>query len=120
MLGPFTYDLVSLLEDSYIQWPRSDVLRWLTYFYQISPVAQTRSLPEFTRAFDLCGLQRHLKVLGIFCRLHLRDHKHGYLRDLPLTLHYVHACSEAYPELQPFYHFMQKRVYQHFIEKQPL
>jgi len=120
MRGPFTYDLVSLLEDSYIQWPRSDVLHWLTFFYHASPIAQTRSLKEFTRAFDLCGLQRHLKVLGIFCRLHLRDHKNNYLRDLPLTLHYVYACLETYPELKPFYNFMQQSVYQHFIEKQPL
>lgn len=120
MRGPYTYDLVSLLEDSYIQWPRSDVLRWITFFYEASPIAQTKSLQAFIRAFDLCGLQRHLKVLGIFCRLHLRDHKTAYLRDLPLTLHYVHACLENYPELTPFYHFMQERVYQPFLEKQPL
>lgn len=120
MRGPYAYDLVSLLEDSYIQWPRSDVLRWLTFFYNNAPIAKTRSLNDFIRSFDLCGLQRHLKVLGIFCRLHLRDHKSTYLRDLPLTLHYVHACLETYPELKPFYQFMQQKVYQHFIEKQPL
>lgn len=119
MRGPYAYDLVSLLEDSYIQWPKHDVLRWLTFFYNHAATAQTRSLDEFIRAFDLCGLQRHLKVLGIFCRLHLRDHKSAYLRDLPLTLHYVHACLEKYPELKPFYQFMQEKVYQHFIEKQP-
>ncbi len=119
MRGPFTYDLVSLLKDCYIQWPREHVIRWLTYFYHKLPSTHGWSLMEFTRAFDLCGLQRHLKVLGIFCRLHLRDHKAAYLRDLPLTLHYVNACSESYAELQPFYHFIQKKVYLPFTEKNP-
>ena len=75
---------------------------------------------DFIRAFDLCGLQRHLKVLGIFCRLHLRDHKAAYLRDLPLTFNYVNACTESYPELRPFFNFMQTRVYQPFAAKCPL
>ena len=117
MRGPFTYDVVSLLKDCYIQWPREHVLRWLDYFYHELPMSHGYSLNEFTRAFDLCGLQRHLKVLGIFCRLHLRDHKAAYLRDLPLTFNYVTACTESYGELQPFYHFMQNRVYLPFIEK---
>ena len=110
MLGPFTYDLVSLLKDCYIQWPREAVLRWLTYFYEHSPIAKQWPLPLFIRAFDLCGLQRHLKVLGVFSRLYLRDNKPGYLKDLPLTLHYVLACLESYDELRPFYQFMQQRI----------
>ena len=109
MQGPMTYDLVSLLKDCYIQWPSEYVIRWLTLFYHSSSVAQQLSLPQFKRAFDLCGLQRHLKVLGVFCRLFLRDNKANYLKDLPLTRHYVMACLETYPELQPFYHFMDQR-----------
>jgi hypothetical protein len=116
MRGPFTYDLVSLLKDCYIQWPREDVIRWVTYFYNHLPNTGELSLAEFIRAFDLCGLQRHLKVLGIFCRLYLRDHKAGYLRDLPLTFNYVNACAESYSELQPFYQFMQEKVYLPFTE----
>lgn len=111
MRGPFTYDLVSLLKDCYIQWPREKVIDWLTYFYHKLPLAHGWSLAAFTRGFDLCGLQRHLKVLGIFCRLHLRDKKATYLGDLPLTFNYVTACLESYNELQPLYHFIQERVF---------
>jgi aminoglycoside/choline kinase family phosphotransferase len=109
MLGPITYDLVSLLKDCYIQWPTEQVTRWLTLFYNCSASAQQLSLPAFQRAFDLCGLQRHLKVLGVFCRLFLRDNKANYLNDLPLTRHYVMACLESYPELQAFYDLMDQR-----------
>ncbi|CEG55780.1 aminoglycoside phosphotransferase family protein [Legionella fallonii] len=111
MRGPLTYDLVSLLKDCYISWSREQVLEWVAFFHSQSEVAQQYSLPEFIRAFDLCGLQRHLKVLGIFCRLHLRDNKPGYLGNLPLTLKYVLECSEIYEELHPFFHFLQNRVY---------
>lgn len=119
MRGPFTYDLVSLLKDCYIQWPREQVIHWLTHFYHKLHISDEWTLTEFTRSFDLCGLQRHLKVLGIFCRLHLRDSKTTYLRDLPLTFNYVNACLESYSELHPLYHFMQERVYLPFTEKHP-
>jgi aminoglycoside/choline kinase family phosphotransferase len=111
MRGPLTYDLVSLLKDCYISWPREQVLEWVAFFHARSELASRYSLVEFIRAFDLCGLQRHLKVLGIFCRLYLRDNKAGYLANLPLTLKYVLECSEIYEELHPFFHFLQKRVY---------
>lgn len=111
MSGPITYDLVSLLKDCYIAWPREKILEWLTYFYANHPITRsTYELPDFIRAFDLCGLQRHLKVLGVFSRLHLRDNKPGYLKDLPLTLQYVMECTESYSELQPLYQFFQERV----------
>ena len=119
MRGPFSYDLVSLLKDCYIQWPRKDVTHWLTHFYQQLPTTDGWSLAEFTRGFDLCGLQRHLKVLGIFCRLSLRDNKVAYLHDLPLTLHYVNTCLENYSELEPLYHFMQKKIFLPFAERHP-
>jgi N-acetylmuramate 1-kinase len=111
MSGPLTYDLVSLLKDCYISWPRTKVLEWVEFFYKQNSLAQEYTLAEFVRAFDLCGLQRHLKVLGIFCRLHLRDNKPGYLKDLPLTLKYVLECTETYEELHPLFHFLQTRVY---------
>ncbi|KTC87091.1 aminoglycoside phosphotransferase family protein [Legionella brunensis] len=110
MIGPFTYDLVSLLKDCYIQWPREQVMEWLSTFHKQSSLAKEWLLDNFIYAFDLCGLQRHLKVLGVFSRLHLRDNKPNYLKDLPLTLHYVMACLESYKELEPFYQFMQKRI----------
>lgn len=110
MCGPLTYDLVSLLKDCYIQWPREQVITWLTYYYDQAPAAKQYSLPHFIQAFDYCGLQRHLKVLGIFSRLYLRDNKPNYLRDLPLTLHYVTACLEGHEDLNAFYQFMQHRI----------
>lgn len=111
MRGPLTYDLVSLLKDCYISWPRNKVLQWVQFFYEHSTAAQAHySFAEFVRAFDLCGLQRHIKVLGVFSRLFLRDGKAGYLKDLPLTLNYVLECSEIYEEFHPFFNFLQKRV----------
>ncbi|MFT4060056.1 MAG: phosphotransferase [Legionella sp.] len=111
MCGPLTYDLVSLLKDCYIAWPRAKILEWVELFYEQNSLASMYTLPEFIRAFDLCGLQRHLKVLGIFCRLHLRDNKSGYLKDLPLTLSYVLECVETYEELHSLFNFFQMRVY---------
>lgn len=110
MQGPMSYDLVSLLKDCYISWPREQVLDWALRFYHQSVLAQTLSEDEFIKAFDLCGLQRHLKVLGIFSRLYLRDHKEAYLKDLPLTLSYTLECCHIYPELHPFYDFLQTRI----------
>lgn len=117
MRGPFAYDLVSLLKDCYVQWPREQVIQWVTYFYEQLPNSYGWSLQQFMHAFDLCGLQRHLKVLGIFSRLHLRDNKPSYLKDLPLIFNYVTACAESYKELQPFYRFMQEKIYLPFKEK---
>jgi aminoglycoside/choline kinase family phosphotransferase len=109
MLGPFVYDLVSLLKDCYIAWPREQVVQWALYFKNEMNHASYEE-DEFIRVFDLCGLQRHLKVLGVFCRLYLRDKKAAYLRDLPLTLRYVLECTEIYPCFHPFFDFMQRRV----------
>lgn len=111
MRGPLSYDLVSLLKDCYISWPREQIITWVNYFYSHNSLAKNYDLAEFIRFFDLCGLQRHLKVLGIFCRLYLRDGKSGYLKDLPLTLKYVLECTERYPELHSFCHFLQNRAY---------
>lgn len=118
MYGPLTYDLVSLLKDCYIQWPEEQMSLWIAQHHQNLPAAIRGSLTEFRRAFDLCGLQRHLKVLGVFCRLYLRDSKPTYLRDLPLVLSYVMACIGNYEELQPLQHFMQQNVQQLFLQKE--
>ena len=117
MRGPYTYDLVSLLKDCYIQWPRKKIMAWVASFHQHLPSKNRVSLEAFNRAFDLCGLQRHLKVLGVFCRLHLRDNKPAYLRDLPLTFNYVMSCLEDYDELQLFHRFMQDTVQTAFLKK---
>jgi len=116
VLGPITYDPVSLLKDCYIRWPRAQQLQWLnSYLMQLKSEGvvagsintaalsaeqasrlqalatqlEEVSASQFQRWFDLTGLQRHLRVLGVFARLHLRDHKSSYLADLPLVTEYV-------------------------------
>jgi aminoglycoside/choline kinase family phosphotransferase len=112
VLGPITYDVVSLLRDCYIVLPPQQVGQWLAQHYQRVQQAGLINcgLAQFKRWFDLMGLQRHLKVLGIFSRLHLRDGKSGYLQDLPRTLAYVMAIVGAYPELADFERHMLTRV----------
>lgn len=117
MQGPWTYDLVSLLKDCYIQWPHDQIQQWLSYFYHALPNNFNQPLPYFIHDFEVCGLQRHLKVLGIFCRLHLRDQKSAYLKDLPLVLKYVLACLEQLHEIRPFYQWMQQKIQPEFMEK---
>jgi len=102
VVGPITYDLVSLLRDCYISWPQTKIDQWLGYYLEQAHdkgLIADVSFEQFKRWFDLMGIQRHLKVLGIFCRLNYRDGKTNYLNDLPLTLHYVQQVSSQYPEL---------------------
>lgn len=104
LLGPLTYDLASLLRDCYIRWPDQQVEGWVeAYRRQLIACGRLQedvAPARFLRWFDLTGLQRHLKVLGLFCRLAWRDGKHGYLADLPLVLDYVRHVAARYPELQ--------------------
>ena len=97
MRGGSTYDLVSLLRDSYIAWPQERVAGWALQFRQLSLAAGLeagRDDAQFLRWFDLLGVQRHLKVGGIFARLYHRDGKDGYLADIPRTLQYaVNSCA---------------------------
>ena len=100
LCGPVTYDLVSLLRDCYCRWPDADVYRWARAFHGRLAGAGLPGLPAadaFLVAFDLMGLQRHLKVLGIFARLSLRDGKDGYLGDLPRVYGYVRDVLAAHP-----------------------
>jgi aminoglycoside/choline kinase family phosphotransferase len=111
--GPIGYDLVSLLKDCYISWPRDRVERWLRDFRDTlgsRGVAVGGDEREFLRWFDLIGVQRHIKVLGIFARLWYRDGKPGYLRDLPLTLEYVRDTCRRYAELAELSRFIEQRV----------
>jgi aminoglycoside/choline kinase family phosphotransferase len=105
LAGPLAYDLVSLLKDCYIAWPRERVERWLSgYRASIGDTGLVDGVDDarFLRWFDMAGLQRHMKVLGIFARLWYRDGKSGYLGDLPLTLEYVRDTARRYAELQSF------------------
>lgn len=105
--GPVTYDLVSLLRDCYISWPRGRVEEWVLNYYQIvveSGIVNEDHVSEaqFLRDFDLMGVQRHLKAIGIFARLLHRDDKDGYMNDIPRTLGYVKEVAGRYPELDDF------------------
>lgn len=102
VVGPVTYDLVSLLRDCYIAWPAEKVVDWSLGYQRLalqSGVLQEEDPERFLRWLDLMGLQRHLKVCGIFTRLKIRDGKPGYLKDLPLTLDYILDVAGRYPEL---------------------
>lgn len=102
VVGAVTYDLVSLLRDCYIAWPRPQVEAWaLDYRVRLRALGMNGldDADQFLRWFDLMGVQRHLKATGIFARLHLRDGKPGYLRDIPRTLGYVLEVSGRYSEL---------------------
>lgn len=111
--GPITYDLVSLLRDCYIEWPDHRVERWLGDYVtraREAGLAIPDDLVLFRRWFDLMGMQRHLKAIGIFSRLAVRDGKRGYLDDIPRTLGYVMAVCARYPELARFGDFLHAEV----------
>ena len=104
VIGPLTYDLVSLLRDCYVRWPQERVMGWVRDYLAISQANGLLSgikLQQFQRWFDLMGVQRHLKAVGIFTRLNYRDSKPGYLPDIPRTLGYVFEVSGRYAELSP-------------------
>ncbi|WP_230552911.1 aminoglycoside phosphotransferase family protein [Teredinibacter turnerae] len=108
--GPITYDLVSVLKDCYIAWPRPKVVEWVQLYcefaWQKGLLSRDIDVGSFIRWFDWMGLQRHIKVAGIFARLHLRDGKSGYLNDLPRVLAYIADTASAYPEFDAFYRWL--------------
>jgi aminoglycoside/choline kinase family phosphotransferase len=113
VLGPITYDLVSLLKDCYITWPAGRVRAWALDFRARrlrEGLAAGRDDAQFLRWFDLMGLQRHIKVLGIFSRLWYRDGKRGYLADLPRVLAYVRETACLHPQTADFAAFIDAHV----------
>ncbi len=111
--GPVGYDLVSLLKDCYIAWPRARVVGWVAAFRArlLAHGGESgASEAEFLRWFDLVGVQRHIKVLGIFCRLWYRDGKPGYLPDLPRTLAYVREVCAQHAPLAALGRLLEERV----------
>lgn len=104
VIGPITYDLVSLLRDAYIEWPEELQIDWAVRYWQD---ARKAGLPvsddfgNFWRDFEWMGLQRHIKVLGIFARLYHRDGKENYLNDLPVVMRYAMSVARRYQGLGP-------------------
>ncbi|GAW85620.1 anomeric MurNAc/GlcNAc kinase [Bathymodiolus platifrons methanotrophic gill symbiont] len=105
VIGPVTYDAVSLLRDCYISWTDEQIESCLKPYYQQLKQANIVQcdFSQFKRDFDLMGIQRHLKAIGIFSRLNIRDGKNAYMGDIPRTLNYVINISQRYPELQDFH-----------------
>lgn len=104
MYGPITYDIVSLLRDAYIAWDEEMVLDWAIRYWERARRAGLPVAPDidsFYRDFEFMGLQRHLKILGIFARLCHRDGKDAYLNDLPLVMQYTRKAAGRYRELRP-------------------
>jgi aminoglycoside/choline kinase family phosphotransferase len=102
--GPITYDLASLFKDAYIDWDEALLLDWLARYWD---QARRSGLPvngdfgEFHRDFEWMGVQRHLKVLGIFARLAWRDGKRGYLDSMPRVRRYLRSTCARYRDLAP-------------------
>ena len=100
--GAITYDLVSLLKDAYIQWDEEQVIDFAVRYWEPAKkagLAVPQDFSEFYRDFEWMGAQRHIKVLGIFARLSIRDGKDGYLKDMPLVMHYLRKVCQRYVEL---------------------
>jgi aminoglycoside/choline kinase family phosphotransferase len=117
VFGPVTYDLASLLRDAYIQWDEEVVLDWVVRYWQAAKKVGLPVNPDidsFYRDFEFMALQRHLKILGIFCRLNYRDGKDIYMGDLPTVLDYVRKTANRYTVLKPLI-----RLLDAFEEKSP-
>lgn len=113
VLGPLTYDLVSLLRDCYIRWPRERVAAWATNHLaglRAAGLFREIAVRDFMEWFDLMGVQRHLKAIGIFARLYHRDGKSGYLGDIPRTLGYVMEVAAEHTRLRPLHALLQEEV----------
>jgi aminoglycoside/choline kinase family phosphotransferase len=100
--GPITYDVVSLLRDAYVAWPETFVLELARHYWE---QAKKQGLPvpadfsAFYQDLEWTGLQRHLKILGIFARLYYRDGKTHYIKEIPRVLNYIYQVTERYKEL---------------------
>ena len=109
--GPMSYDLASLFKDAYIHWEEDFVLDMLARYWE---TARALGLPvredfaEFHRDYEWMGVQRHIKVLGIFARLYHRDGKDGYLKDMPLVLHHLRKTCERYNQLRPLMRLLEE------------
>jgi aminoglycoside/choline kinase family phosphotransferase len=104
LYGPVTYDLASLLRDAYVQWDEELVLDWAIRYWQHAKSAGlpvNKDIDAFYKDFEYMGLQRHLKILGLFCRLAYRDGKMQFLADLPTVMDYVRKTASRYKDLKP-------------------
>ena len=107
--GPISYDLLSLFKDAFISWDEAQVLNWVVRYWEKARAAGlpvNEDFAEFYRDFEWMGLQRHLKVAGIFARLCYRDGKRNYLEDVPRFLNYIRKTCERYDAMKPLLHLL--------------
>jgi aminoglycoside/choline kinase family phosphotransferase len=117
IIGPIAYDVASLLKDVYVVWPREQQLIWLKYYWELL-LGEGRlsddSWHHFVVCYDLVGLQRHVKILGVFSRLWLRDDKPDYMSDIPAVINYIQEVCvlyrEAYPAIGAFWEWFEQNV----------
>lgn len=119
--GPISYDLVSLLKDCYFTLPQPTQDQSIDFYLQQLAIAHPHlainNKAQFMRWFDLMGMQRHLKVLGLFIRLGVEEGKRGYLKDLPRVFSYVLKVAQKYPDLNPFHQWLVKDVEPQLIQQ---
>jgi aminoglycoside/choline kinase family phosphotransferase len=110
--GPIAYDVISLFKDAFASWPEARVEKWIARYHQraVDAGLPVPALMEFQRDADWIGMQRHLKVIGIFARLQHRDGKPRYLADVPRFFAYLDAVLPRYPELAPLQEFIERSV----------
>lgn len=110
--GPIAYDPLSLFKDAFLSWPQARVDQWLERYHAraLDAGLPLPGLAQFRRDADWIGVQRHLKVIGIFARLNHRDHKPKYLHDVPRFFAYLDAVLPKYPEFAPLVEFIEQRV----------
>jgi aminoglycoside/choline kinase family phosphotransferase len=104
VIGPISYDIVSLMRDAFLSWEDEEVLDWTVRYWERAKAARLpvdADFGEFWRAFEWMGLQRHLKVLGIFARINYRDGKPKYLADTPRFIRYARDVAKRYAALSP-------------------
>lgn len=115
VLGPITYDAVSLLRDSYQNWPQAKIEKWLQDWH--AKYYTDYPWTEFKMWFDCTGMQRQIKIAGLFARLSIRDDKQNYLQDIPRTLNYMIDAATQYPEYAELAEFILQVVLPSVIEK---
>jgi hypothetical protein len=116
VIGPITYDLASLLKDCYIAWPQSNVVNWAQRYFEKARqqgVIEGLTMAQFLQWFDLMAVQRHLKCIGIFSRLALRDQKIDFLTNIPRLLDYILGSCARYPQLNGLAKLIQGRILRH-------
>ena len=116
LIGPITYDLVSLLKDAYIELDEEFIIDKVVRYWEMAcmeGLLQKSDFSDFFQQFEIMGVQRHLKILGIFSRLSLRDGKHNYLNDIPLVEKYLLNVCERYSVLAPLRKILRRAIHEH-------